>query len=183
MGLNYRPKSGYGKVDLSASGNNLAGDNKKFTADSIYRAPYFDLSHFNKKGVDGGAEVTTGRQQHQKKPATQRSRDGGGSNISHSRRGTQGKSTTVDRAVGYGKDLPSYLLPREKDPRDREKERLERAQQRDGMAGNQKLATMFDETLFQRLDKTFIENPSHSFRQAPPPLIERTDPKGGVVVL
>jgi hypothetical protein len=51
------------------------------------------------------------------------------------------------------------------------------------MAGNQKLATMFDETLFQRLDKTFIENPSHSFRQAPPPLIERTDPKGGVVVL
>ena len=181
MGLNYRPKSGYGKVDLSASGNNLSGD-KKHTVNSIYRAPYFDMSHFNKKGGDESAEgptVGSGRQQHRKKPAIQRSRDVGGSNISHSRKGCK---STVDRAVRLGKEIPSYLLPREKDPRDREKERLERSlsQQRDSLASNQKLATMYDDSLFQRLDKTFTTTPAYS--HAPPP-IERVEPKGGVVVL
>jgi hypothetical protein len=182
MGLNYRPKSGYGKVDLSASGNNLSGD-KKHTLNSIYRAPYFDMSHFNKKGGDESAEgptVGSGRQQHRKKPAIQRSREVGGSNISHSRKGCK---STVDRAVRLGKEIPSYLLPREKDPRDREKERLERSlsQQRDSLVSNQKLATMYDDSLFQRLDKTFTTTQASS--HAPPPLIERADPKGGVVVL
>jgi hypothetical protein len=148
---------GLGKSDLLLAA--LPGTEKKYTAEGIYRAPYFDLGHFKKTSDhDGGTNHNLPRS---KKVAAQRSRDGGGSNMSNTKKSQNRTQSAVDRAVNYGKDIPSYLQPKAQDPRDRERDRFEKAEQqkRDEMASNRKLAAMYDDSFVHNRLGSFFPKP------------------------
>ena len=117
-------------------------------AESIYRAPYFNMAVFNKDGVAGGV--------------------GAAPDSSHGRRGSyisagNGKpnrpQSAVDRAVNLGKIIPSYLLPREKDRTPK------RVDEQNAAAINQKLAFMYDDNLAQRLGVAVAPAPSGTERE------------------
>jgi len=141
-----RTKAGYGKVDMPA----LPGAAKKYNTDAIYRAPYFDLGHFAKKDGEGqpGGGVSQSQphlqQRASKKVTTLRSREGSGSHFgSHASKRPQ---TAVDRAVNFGKDIPSYLLPRTKDPREKQARRDSA-----NKTSDPRLAALYDDGLVSRL--------------------------------
>ena len=135
---------GFGKVELP-------GAVKKFSTDAIYRAPYFDLGHFKKDGdAGGGGGMTHSRSKKggvSMRSGTHRG-EGSGSHSGHMKKLPPPRAqTAVDRAVNFGKDTPSYLLPRTQDPREKEKERKERSAKRD----DPRLAAVYDDAFLQRL--------------------------------
>lgn len=164
-------------------------------AESIYRAPYFNMAVFNKDSAAGGGvgpapDFSQGRR-------SSHMSAGNGKPNQPSR-----PQSAVDRAVNLGKVIPSYLLPREKD---RTAASSTKRDDQNAAAFNQKIAYMYDDDNLAHLlgdatkappfeiERERVRDRGHPVVGRMPPVVPRAtrrpneDPssslKGGIVIL
>jgi len=158
------PHYGTAPKNNTRNNNNNVGmgahvEEKKYSTEGIYRAPYFNLAHFHHQGEEngtrrssGGGGVGVGGYKRVSSTQQQQSRDGGGSSMSNVKKPSAPRAqSAVDRALN--KEVPSYLLPREKSSRTQQQQQQQYQHNHETKPEtNSKLAVMYDDALLGRLD-------------------------------